>query len=158
MNTTPDQTPAEQCGAARDVLPCVLDADHAGQFHEDANGYRWPTAAAMAQAAEDLRPHPHATVTLRPNPADPAEVTVEAESDDMNPAHVAYRLRSAADRFDRRALAAGVEPIPYGPAAEAAATAARLAQARGEPMKSENAPPDEAEQLPARRPALEAGA
>lgn len=53
MNTTPDRA---TCGAVRDVLPCTLDADHGGQFHEDSNGYRWPTAAAMAQAAEDLRP------------------------------------------------------------------------------------------------------
>lgn len=115
MTSTPD-TP--MCGAARDVLPCILDADHGGMYHQDVNGYRWPTAAAMAQAAEDLRPHPHATVTLRPNPADPAEVTVEAESDDMNPAHVAYGLRMAADRFNGHAIAQGHQPIPYGAAAE----------------------------------------
>ncbi|NEC29565.1 hypothetical protein G3I20_24005 [Streptomyces sp. SID8111] len=243
MNTTPDQTPAEQCGAARDVLPCVLDADHAGQFHEDANGYRWPTAAAMRQAAADKpaaeqctdprhtgriraqlgctgpdpaepgtppvparyclavsvpadavdehlpdalayvadraehllqvergydarvwlaaddhpadgeqpRPHPHATVTLRPNPDDPGEVTVEAESDDMNPAHVAYGLRSAADRFDRRALAAGVEPIPYGPAAEAEMLKSAFLEA-GRTMQAEN------EGLRARVAELEAAA
>src|SRR5690606_4807228 len=123
MTSTPD-TP--MCGAARDVLPCILDADHGGMYHQDVNGYRWPTAAAMAQAAEDLRPHPHATVTLRPNPADPAEVTVEAESDDMNPAHVAYGLRMAADRFNGHAITQGHQPIPYGAAAEAAATVARL--------------------------------
>jgi len=50
------QPTTETCGAARDVLPCVLDADHGGAYHQDVNGYRWPTAAAMQQAAEDLRP------------------------------------------------------------------------------------------------------
>lgn len=44
------------CGATRDVLPCVLDADHHDAYHQDVYGYRWPTAAAVRQAAEDLRP------------------------------------------------------------------------------------------------------
>src|SRR5690606_23191368 len=108
--------------------------------------------------AEDLRPHPHATVTLRPNPADPAEVTVEAESDDMNPAHVAYGLRMAADRFNGHAITQGHQPIPYGAAAEAAATVARLVQERGERMEVDNALRDEAEELRARVAELEAAA
>lgn len=40
------------CGSVRDVLPCILTEDHGGTYHEDANGYRWPTADAMRQAAE----------------------------------------------------------------------------------------------------------
>ncbi|MFF4179646.1 hypothetical protein [Streptomyces sp. NPDC001750] len=44
------------CGSVPDVLPCILTEDHDGMYHEDTNGYRWPTAAAMRQAAEDLRP------------------------------------------------------------------------------------------------------
>ncbi|GHC44333.1 MULTISPECIES: hypothetical protein [Streptomyces rochei group] len=130
------QTAPATCGAARDVLPCVLNADHGGQFHEDVNGYRWPTAAAMRQAAEDLRPSglaallahvaanlpdddqapaerkPSAVVTLSPT-ADPDEITLAAESHGMNPARVAYGLRLAADEFDHRARAQGDEPIPY---------------------------------------------
>ncbi|MCZ9350744.1 hypothetical protein NGM36_13200 [Streptomyces mutabilis] len=130
------QTAPATCGAARDVLPCVLDVDHGGQFHEDVNGYRWPTAAAMEQAAEDLRPagmaallahvaanlpdddqaaeerEPSAVVTLSPT-ADPDEITLAAESHGMNPARVAYGLRLAADEFDHRARAQGDEPIPY---------------------------------------------
>ncbi|MFE3149112.1 hypothetical protein ACFXJ6_21060 [Streptomyces sp. NPDC059218] len=45
-----------RCGSVQDVLPCILTEDHGGMYHEDTNGHRWRTAAAMRQAAEDLRP------------------------------------------------------------------------------------------------------
>ncbi|WP_371097157.1 hypothetical protein [Streptomyces sanglieri] len=40
------------CGSVRDVLPCILTEDHDGTYHEDSNSYRWPTSAALRQAAE----------------------------------------------------------------------------------------------------------
>jgi hypothetical protein len=47
---------AQPCGSVRDVLPCILAQDHDGLAHQDVNGYKWPTATALRQAAEDLRP------------------------------------------------------------------------------------------------------
>ncbi|MFJ7337858.1 hypothetical protein ACIQUU_31995 [Streptomyces sp. NPDC101116] len=137
MSTTPEQT---TCGAARDTLPCVLDDEHGGMYHEDANGYRWPTAAAMHQAADDLRPaglaalldhvaanlpdsapEPRlalvdgrdalAAVIIRPHPEDPDAITVEANARGMSKAVAAYALRQTADEFDAAALAEGDEPI-----------------------------------------------
>lgn len=49
-----EEQPAEGrtlCGSVRDVLLCVLEADHedrGGSRHRDVNGYEWPTAATSA--------------------------------------------------------------------------------------------------------------
>ncbi|MFE6683952.1 hypothetical protein [Streptomyces sp. NPDC057729] len=54
MTDTPN--PALRCASVRDARPCILAEDHDGPIHEDETGYKWPTAAAVRQAAEDLRP------------------------------------------------------------------------------------------------------
>lgn len=63
------------------------------------------------QPADAAEPEPFARVMLRLGDTDD-EITVEADSSGMNPAAVAFGLRNAADEFDNRARAQGIEPMP----------------------------------------------
>lgn len=90
-------------------------------------------------------PEPFAYVRITPDPTDPEQIDIAAGSHSMNAARVAYALRSAADRFDARALADGIEPIPYRNATQPAADDADLVPYRGEHGYPEGEQPAAAE-------------
>jgi hypothetical protein len=54
-----------------------------------------------------------ATITVKPQAADPELLTIEVDSQGIPPAAVAHALRQAAERLDIETRAAEDEPIPY---------------------------------------------
>lgn len=113
------QAIADALNAANAVgMPVGIDLDGTLTDHNahsviwNFDEERWEVAGYddVEEGEQPSTPAPYARVTLRPtDTAD--QVHVEAESGSMNPAVIAHGLRQAADEFDNRARAQGIEPI-----------------------------------------------